>query len=219
MLKARLSVLAFSASMLVGVSSAQAQDNSTQTYTAEEYKQIQEEAAKIRIFQGVSDPSYDGRPTTGGYQIELFEQPIDAAQLQSNPETVTPAVGSVKRHSVKKGETLYAISKAYNVSLDDLRKTNNIEGNNIGIGQELLIPSSMQRTISALPSARPLTVVRTVEPIPFTGVYAVLPGDTLFGISRRACVSVEDITATNALRDTNLQPGQRLQMPAGHCLK
>jgi membrane-bound lytic murein transglycosylase D len=43
-------------------------------------------------------------------------------------------------HIVKKGETLYRISKKYNVPIDVIKKINNIVGNSIKAGQILKIP-------------------------------------------------------------------------------
>ena len=48
--------------------------------------------------------------------------------------------GGEKTHVVKPGEHLYGIAEKFDVSLSDLRKANNIEGNIIRPGQELLIP-------------------------------------------------------------------------------
>lgn len=42
-------------------------------------------------------------------------------------------------YEVKKGDTLYSISKKFNISLDDLKKENNLKDNIISIGQVLKI--------------------------------------------------------------------------------
>ncbi len=42
-------------------------------------------------------------------------------------------------HTVKKGETLYRISKLYDVTVDQLKKLNKLESNSINIGQKLII--------------------------------------------------------------------------------
>ena len=47
--------------------------------------------------------------------------------------------GTVKTHTVKKGETLSSIAKKYGCTAADLRKWNNIKGNNIMVGQKLKI--------------------------------------------------------------------------------
>lgn len=46
---------------------------------------------------------------------------------------------SMEQHVVKKGDTLYSIAKRYNTSVEDLKKTNRLNGNTISIGQVLNI--------------------------------------------------------------------------------
>ncbi len=61
--------------------------------------------------------------------------------------------------------------------------------------------------------------IKAVQPVPASGVYAVLPKDTLYGISRFACVKATDVASLNGISEgAVLQPGQKLQMPSGHCL-
>ena len=43
-------------------------------------------------------------------------------------------------HIVVKGDTLYSISKKYNISIEEIIKNNNIKGTNISLGQILKIP-------------------------------------------------------------------------------
>ena len=45
-----------------------------------------------------------------------------------------------KKHYVKSGDTLYSISKKYQISLEELVEKNNIIDNIIFVGQELIIP-------------------------------------------------------------------------------
>lgn len=216
----------------------------------EEYARLLEEADKIRAYQGGSSYAYsyptestvqtstiyDGRPnstiTSGqGYQIELYDTPITPSSSAIPTTTVSsssytasyPVVAS--SHVVAKGDTLYSLAKRYGVGLSDLKSANGLYGNNISIGQVLSLPSrSRQLSHSTItqpvPTGRSATLVRNVEPIPFSGVYAVLPGDTLYSIARRACVGVDEIVNDNGLGDSSLiSPGQRLTMPAGHCLQ
>jgi len=42
-------------------------------------------------------------------------------------------------HTVTKGDTLYSISKKYNIPVDELKKQNNISENTISIGQNLKV--------------------------------------------------------------------------------
>lgn len=181
--------------------------------------------------------AYDGRPNSSvitgqGYQIELYETPISptitttpvAAVPSASYSSGNPNISS--NHVVVKGDTLYSLSRRYGVALNDLKSVNGLYGNSISIGQVLQLPGrtqsiSQSTTITQpVPVNRNTTLVRTVEPIPFSGIYAVLPGDTLYGISRRACVSVDEIVSENQLSSGNvISPGQRLKMPSGHCLQ
>lgn len=43
------------------------------------------------------------------------------------------------KHQVIKGDTLYSLSKRYNISVDDLKRKNDISDNGISIGQNLII--------------------------------------------------------------------------------
>jgi flagellum-specific peptidoglycan hydrolase FlgJ len=44
-----------------------------------------------------------------------------------------------KEYQVSQGDTLYSISKKFNVSIDDLKKKNNISDNALSIGQNLIV--------------------------------------------------------------------------------
>lgn len=44
-----------------------------------------------------------------------------------------------KTHTVKKGDTLYSLSKKYNVAIADLKLWNNLNSNNISIGQLVIV--------------------------------------------------------------------------------
>ncbi len=47
----------------------------------------------------------------------------------------------IKTYTVKKGDTLYSISRQFNISVDSLKKYNKLTSNTISIGQELIINS------------------------------------------------------------------------------
>ncbi len=191
----------------------------------EEYAKLIEEADKIRAFQQTqgttvyfpsATPEQVTRPTES--RIELFEQPIPKTatlEVPTNPGT------TARSHTVVKGDTLYNISKRYGITLNVLKSSNGLEGNNIKLGQLLMIPgTTTSRVKESISHMTPTTLVRTVEPLPRANLYAVLPGDTLYSISRQACSTVSQIAALNNIDDiSSLQPGQRLVMPGGHCLR
>ena len=63
---------------------------------------------------------------------------LPAATLSTQPE-VSPPVES-RTHRVLRGETLAGLSRAYGVSIEDLRRANGIRGDRIVVGQVLRIP-------------------------------------------------------------------------------
>ena len=69
---------------------------------------------------------------------------LNTSRAGSKASSSTPASSTTsekKEHIVGKGETLTTIAKVYGVSVEDLKKANNISNpNEIKIGQKLLIP-------------------------------------------------------------------------------
>jgi len=61
----------------------------------------------------------------------------------NTPETSSlnsAQMGGVRTHIVQSGDTLYNISRRYGVTVDQLRQRNNIAGDMIRVGQQLIIP-------------------------------------------------------------------------------
>ena len=163
------------------------------------------------------------------YQIELF-----APEAPS-----TYASSSTKSHTVSKGDTLYSISKRYDVSIPAIQSANGMSSTALSIGQRISIPGVVVESVNtyaqpiyaSAPTQDSYVTRRVVEPVEqiqsprietsvaSEAVYAVLPKDTLYSISRRTCVGVKDIISRNAISNPNaLTPGQRITLPAGHCL-
>lgn len=76
-------------------------------------------------------PAPDPRPAVSP------ERPV-VAPPTSVPAT-NPTQPGAAYHSVQSGETLYAISRRYGVSVDDLKRLNALSGNTISVGQQLRI--------------------------------------------------------------------------------
>lgn len=51
----------------------------------------------------------------------------------------TPGMGTPTYHTVVKGDTLYSLGKNYGVTVEQLKKWNNLTDNIIGIGQRLIV--------------------------------------------------------------------------------
>lgn len=62
-----------------------------------------------------------------------------SAAVTSTKETTHEEVGAEEFHSVKKGETLYGISKKYGSSSKDIVAWNDLKNNEVKIGQKLIV--------------------------------------------------------------------------------
>ena len=69
---------------------------------------------------------------------------VNTIAKQSQPKAVrapkTMPAGAYYKHKVTQGETLSAIARAYEVSVNDIKQTNRLKNNIIRIGQILHIP-------------------------------------------------------------------------------
>ena len=67
------------------------------------------------------------------YDVEVIKS---GAVTQSTPAKTKDSY-SEKTYTVVKGDTLYSISKKTNVSLEELKRKNNLKDNSLAIGQTL----------------------------------------------------------------------------------
>ena len=84
------------------------------------------------------------------HQVEVLAQKVEAlekrgqqpgVESKTRPAPQKPAVTSQKKyHTVQRGETLLKIGKKYGITVEELRKLNNLsKGQSIKIGQKLLV--------------------------------------------------------------------------------
>ncbi|PKL08508.1 MAG: hypothetical protein CVV51_08550, partial [Spirochaetae bacterium HGW-Spirochaetae-7] len=99
-------------------------------------------------------------------------------------------------HTVQKGETLYAIARRYDISVESLMTANSIaDPGRLFVGMKLSIPGAT--------ATKPDV---TVE-------YVVAKGDTMYGIAKAHGISVEAILEASGLSGTTIKPGQKLRLP------
>ncbi len=65
---------------------------------------------------------------------------------------------AAKTHSVARGETLYAISRKYGVSVDDLKRMNKLTSNALALGQKLIIEEAkvVEEVVTTQPDPEPV---------------------------------------------------------------
>jgi len=140
------------------------------------------------------------------------------------------------RYTVETSDTLYGLSRHFEIPLNWIIRANKLENETIHPGQSLQIPldgiHSLEiragDTLSALAvefgvSEDYLRRYNSLEsgnlrigqklniPPPLNpGIYEVLPGDTLLGIAIRQGIDVDKLRMYNSLSDDIIHPGQKL---------
>ena len=96
---------------------------------------------------------------------------------------------------VQRGDSLYSIANAYNVSVNDLRNINNLTSDILSIGQVLIIPGNSNRNSNT------------------SNLYVVKRGDSLWSIANKFNVSINKIRMLNNLNSDILTIGQTIIIP------
>jgi len=119
---------------------------------------------------------------------------LDSNVLSIGQQLLIPTVEVITdSYVVKRGDTLYGIANKYKTTVDEIKKLNNLDSNNLSIGQVLLLP--------------------TIETEQNTTTYTVKVGDTLYSIAREFNTTVDVLRDYNTLTSNILSIGQRLQIP------
>ena len=95
-------------------------------------------------------------------------------------------------YTVKSGDTLWKIANANNISVDAIKKANNLTSNSLTVGQVLLLPSD--------------------DTTQSTNTYTVKSGDSLWKIANQYNMTVSALKQLNNLTSDSLQVGQVLKV-------
>ena len=96
-------------------------------------------------------------------------------------------------YTVEVGDSLYGIANKYGMTVEELKKLNNLQNNLLSIGQKL--------------------IVKYNDSLDTVDFYEVKKGDTLYGIALKNNISVNDLMNYNDLTSSFLQVGQVLKIP------
>nr|WNY68810.1 LysM peptidoglycan-binding domain-containing protein [Borreliella lusitaniae] len=121
-------------------------------------------------------------------------------------------------YKVVKGDTLFSIAIKYKVKVNDLKRINKLNTDNIRLDQILIIPSNSnldQNTTNKVKnSLRPLKSVNKEQIL-----YTVKEGDTIESVSKFVRRSQEEIIAWNNLQSRDLKVGMKLLLAEPDFLK
>lgn len=160
-------------------------------------------------------------PTTTSTVVDT---PISTTVYQPSPTTApvnksfTPAPASTKPnykiiHTIQAGETVYRVSKIYNVSVENIKQWNNLETNTVEIDQELVIMGGETKPATVVYSESTPKKTYSNQPVSqnFNAQYHTLQaGETVFRLSKIYGVSVDEIVKWNNIKNFSVSVGQRL---------
>ena len=108
----------------------------------------------------------------------------------SPPITEDPGNEIYTIYTVKIGDSLWSISREYNISVQELIDINDLLTTTIKVGDQLKVPAELNEEI-----------------------YVVKPGDTLWSIAKKNNITVEDLKNKNNLSSNLLSINQQLIIP------
>jgi LysM repeat protein len=112
------------------------------------------------------------------------------------------------QHKVEKRQTLFAISRLYNVSQDELKKYNPDIEKKLREGDILLIPTNVKSNNTEVPKA-----TQSTQTINYR-THEVLAKETLYSISKLYEVQVDEIVKLNPVLENKLSIGTVLKIPS-----
>ncbi|MCU0467121.1 MAG: LysM peptidoglycan-binding domain-containing protein [Arcicella sp.] len=156
----------------------------------------------------VAIPSNSGS-NTGTYNTST---PTVSTSTPVVSKPFTPAPVNTKPnykiiHTIQAGETIYRVSKIYNVSVDNIKQWNNLTENTVEIGQELII---MGGAINNKPVVVENSKVATTNNSNNYQYHTLQAGETVFRLSKIYGVTVDELVKWNNIKNFAVSVGQRL---------
>lgn len=154
-----------------------------------------------------TDPKYPNKLISfiEKYQLYRYDDlvlngKVDLSEMTQTVKVPVKTVATTKRtqqynkekevHIVEDGDTLYSISRAYGVSVQDLKEWNHIDGNTIHNGDVLNIKKHPNKST----------------------FHTVQKKETLYRIARKYNITIDKLKQINHLKNNNLSVGQELRI-------
>lgn len=105
------------------------------------------------------------------------------------------AVSGGDYYTVQKGDSLWSIATKYGLTVDEIKKLNNLTSNTIHVGQNLKVK------------------IESEKPVEDYLLYTVKSGDSLWKIANQYNTTVDTLMSINNLKSSNLTINQQLLVP------
>jgi membrane-bound lytic murein transglycosylase D len=153
-------------------------------------------------------------------EANLREKPFQIVRPIVSQDSVNTfqrlAQAKVRYYRVKRGDNLSTIAKKYDIAVDDLKKWNNIKGNEVAYGKNLKINGTeaeqKSTAVAKVEMDKKGIQKDSVVAAPSASFYVVQKGDNLSNIAKKFNITVVDIQDWNKLTTNNVQLGASLQV-------
>ena len=125
-------------------------------------------------------------------------------------------------YKVKNGDYLGKIAGKYRVSVNQIKRWNNLKSNNIRVGQRLIIyrggkaPASKSSSGTAKPQTtaqKPAAPAQTAASGEYL-IYTIQSGDTFYSIAKNyPGISAQNIMDYNGIDSSKIHPGMKIKIP------
>jgi len=200
----------------------------TYDFTYSDYYRIRFIGAKRLLGENIIDSIWADfkMPLPGEEDSLLLAQTDSLEPTDSIGQKQTPQNYSSVTYTVKKGETLFAIAKKNNTTVEKIKELNHLKSDKIRPDQVLIVNSKQ------IPATKPqLAVNKNVkdlnnikdtvnkpekkavnQPSQKTNPknYTVRKGDNLYAIAKKNHTTADKIKELNKLNSDKIQPGQKL---------
>lgn len=193
----------FSLVVLFGCNSAKAQNYKThKVKTGETIEQI---ATKYKVSKSqIYALNPDARKNVKPNSVLIIPNATTVTPIVTSTPTVkeVKTLDSYIKHKVKRKETLYSLSKKYNVTQDEIKKHNpDLYANNLRKGDKIQIP------------VYKITTQTVAVKSPTTTTYTVKPKEGKWRIAYQYGITVQELEALNPSMEEVLQPGSVINVP------
>ena len=147
---------------------------------------------KLKIYTSSPPPKTSSTASTNATANTSTTNTTNTSNQSSSTSTKTQNIV----HIVKSGETLSAIASKYGVSVENIKKWNNLSSDKLSIGQKLTINPTTQ------------TSSKTAK----QQMHTVKNGETLSSIANKYNTTVDAIMKANNLKSTKIYVGQKLKI-------
>lgn len=168
-----------------------------------------------KLYNVTEDELQKSNPGLAANGLKIGEELIIPSKkaIITSSKPVSFEIKKNREHIVVAKETLYSISKQYNVAVEDLEKLNPESKNGLPIGFVLKIPTEKIVKVN-LEEVKPNETIIVLPVKPNRITYEVQPKETLYGIAVKTGYSQEELIALNPSLKDGLKDGMVLYLPA-----